>query len=191
MSKSPPTAATVGVIDRDYHLPQADQLALQNRYVALAVRRAFQKASPGAARLGSSYVVNIEPFTSWLSSVERRIKDSIVPKEYETTLSTEWLREEVGQAAIRFFQNAADILPGEPFLYASQTGALVAEFNSPRGALTAVISPNAITLFAVKADDPDGPVEMTLRRGAIQLREDVRLSVRALTGPNGQMGTAR
>jgi hypothetical protein len=196
-----PTATTIGVIDGGYstgsadtvyQVPQSEQVAIQNRYVQFAARRAFGNWVDAAAlKLDPTYVLNIAPVAPWLASVERRINDSIIPKEYERKDSTEWLREEVGNAATLFFQNAADVLPGEPFLYASKTGALVAEFAAPNGTLTAVISSSAITLFAVRADRRDLPVEVTVRRGSIGLRKDLKPVLQSLAGSHGPMGTAR
>jgi hypothetical protein len=182
------TASMLGVTD-DGFFWQDDQVEFQNRYFLFAARRAFQNTDPRPIRLDSPYLLNISPVTPWLSSVERRIEDSIVPIEYEGLSPTQWLREEVGQAAIRFFQNTADVLPVEPFLYGSQTGALVAEFVAKRGTLTTVVSPNTVIVFAVKADEPDTPVQVTLKRGSNLLREELQEIVKALAGPHGQMGS--
>ena len=181
MSSHPATGATVTVIDSGYSVPQGHQVDLQNRFVRMAARWALQNTMPLAVTL-EQYLLNIPPLTSWLPSVERRIGDSTLPDEYQSFWSTEWLREEVGQAAIRFFENTADLLPGEPFIYASQTGALVAEFDAPRGTLTTIISPSAVILFAVKADDRDNPIEMTLKQGSNRLREDLKEVVQPLSG---------
>jgi hypothetical protein len=125
--------------------------------------------------------------------VEKRIENSVLPMEYEAGLAHEgeWLREEVGRSAIRFFQHTADILPSEPFIYASQTGALIAEFDTPAGALTTIISPTSIILFAASNTTPDAPIETTLTSGTNRLREEVKDVVHALMVPHGQMGPAR
>jgi hypothetical protein len=173
---------------RIFSLKESDQAELQNRY-AQALQHAMTLA---AIRLEPLYKPNIAPVAAWLPAVERRIRDSIKPHGYENLGSTEWLGEDVGQAAIRFFQNAADILPGEPFIYASHTGALVAEFKNPRGALTTLISPDSVILFAVKADEPGTPVHMSLKRSNTRLRDDIKQVVQTVSGSHGQtMGTAR
>jgi hypothetical protein len=152
--------------------------------------------------LDPPYELNIPPVAAWLPSVERRIEDSIIPKEFEniqlgqvdfkaTIEPAEWLREDVGRSAVRFFQSAADILPSEPFIYASQSGALVAEFQTPAGALTTVISLNNIILFAAKTDEPSAPIQVTLNRGTNRLREELREVVRTIAVSHGQMGSTR
>jgi hypothetical protein len=184
------TFTTVHVKDAGYSLPESDDANVQSRYLRMAARRAFRSTLPLSARLEPPYVVGISPTAPWLPRVERRIESSTLPKEYEGLVSTEWLREEVGQAAIRFFQNTADVLPGEPYIYASQSGALVAEFSASNGSLTTVISPSTITLFGVKANQPDAPMQVTLRRGSNSVREDLKVIVHAITGSHGQMGAA-
>jgi hypothetical protein len=172
-------------------MPRSDQVDFLNRYLQFAARWAYQNTTPTAVRLEPPYQLNVSPFTPWLPAVERRIEKSIVPKEYESSGSGEWLREDVGQSAIRFFQNTADILPGEPFIYASQTGALVAEFTAPTGTLTTVISPASIILFAAKADEPNAPIQRTVKRGSNRLREDLKEIIQTLAGSHGQMGPTR
>jgi hypothetical protein len=173
-------------------LPDREQLDRQSLDFLAAVQRAFQNSIASVVRLEAPYTLNISPSTSWLASVERRIENSTIPNEYKArTSSTEWLSEEVGQAAIRFFQNAADLLPGEPFIYGSRGGALVAEFEADNGVLTTVISPDATILFAVKTDEPDAPVEKTLRRGSNRLREEVKEIARLLSDSHGHMGPTR
>ena len=145
---------------------------------------------PSEVRLEPPYLLNMSPTSPWLPSVERRIENSIIPKEYEYLGSSEWLQEDVGQSALRFFQSTADLLPGEPFIYASQSGALVAEFKSPVGTLTTIISPSTIIFFATKANQPDGPIERTLNRGTNRLREEVKEIVQKLLVSHGQMAPA-
>ena len=77
--------------------------------------------------------VRIEPYipyltapNSWLPTLEDRIRRSILPDEYEGEPSTEWLSAEAASAAIAFFRNGADLLPGEPYIYATKSGDLVA-----------------------------------------------------------------
>lgn len=158
--------------------------------------------STNGVTLDPPYELNIPPVTAWLPSVERRIEYSIIPKEFENVRSgqvdfktaiepAEWLREDVGNSAVRFFQSAADLLPSEPFIYASQSGALVAEFQTPAGALTTVISLNNIILFAVKTDEPSAPIQVTSNRGTNRLREELREVVRTITGSHGKMGSTR
>ena len=185
------TGATVRVSDSSYFLPDSVRADFQNRYIQFAARRAFRDSTSLSVKVDAPYPLNISPVTPWLPSVERRIGDSIIPSEYESLVSGEWLHEEVGLAAIRFFQNTADLLPGEPFIYASQTGALVAEFGATRGALTTVISPESVILFGVNVDNPATPIGITVKRGSNRLREDVKEVVQTLAGAHGQMGTTK
>jgi hypothetical protein len=181
-------SATAPEVYGGYSAPQSDRTEFQNRYFQFAARWAYQNTMPMTVELEPPYLLNISPVTPWLPTVERQIENSILPTEYESLDSGEWLHEEIGQSAIRFFQNTADILPGEPFIYASQTGALVAEFNAPTGALTTVISPTTIILFAAKADEPNAPIQRTLQRGSNRVREDLKEIIQTLTGSHGQMG---
>jgi hypothetical protein len=154
--------------------------ALQDRYVQMAAWHAYRYTSSSITI--KPYRLTISPPVSWLPLVERRIEDSKIPKEYEPLEPAEWLSEDVANAALRFFQNTADILPSEPYLYASKQGALVAEFTTGSGALTTIISPDSVVLFAVNAKESDKPIETTFRRGSNRVREDLRDIVRRLAG---------
>lgn len=176
--------------DRAHLLPDHRQVETQNRFIQFAADKAFRRYAYDVAVMVNPQFVNILPATPWLPSVERRITDSVVPAEYQEESTPEWLTEEVAQAAVRFFQNTADVLPGEPHLYASKTGALVAEFETPTGALTTVVSPETTILFGVRANQPNSPFEVTIRRGSNRLREDVEAVTRRIYGPHGPMGPA-
>lgn len=90
----------------------------------------------------------------WLPEIEAIIARSVDDGSEPLCKSGQWLRDEVATAAIRFFQETADLLPGKPYVYGSKQGDLVAEFKAPRGTLTSVISPNFIILFSVVDDVP-------------------------------------
>jgi hypothetical protein len=144
-----------------------------------------------AVRLDPAYVPYFLAVTPWLTAVEQRICNATLPEGYATLEKTEWVSQEVGAAAIRFFQNAADILPGEPFIYASRAGALVAEFAAANGALTTIISPDYTTLFAVKKDQPEDPVQINVKQGSNRLREDLKNISQAITVSHGKMGSTK
>src|SRR5260370_18624549 len=76
----------------------------------------------------------------WLDTVKRRIKHSIMPKDQEIENVGQWLTEEIANAASTFFEEASDLLPSEPFIYASRQGDLVAEFTPKFGSLTTIYS---------------------------------------------------
>jgi hypothetical protein len=178
-----PTAGTIDFQDTGTaHTLRS--VELRNRYLRWAQRKSPAKVD--TLELDPPYQLNIIPSTSWLPDVERRIQDSMVPNEYKLARSeTEWLSEDTGVAALNFFQNTADILPAEPFLYGSNRGALVAEFKAASGTLTAIISPNEVIVFAVTTADPTKPIQLTVPRGSNSLRDTLRDLSRGLAGKHG------
>jgi hypothetical protein len=72
-----------------------------------------------------------------------------------------WLTREAAETAWEFFKVTSDLLPGEPYIYGSQKGDLVAEFNAARGTLTCIITPRFNLLFAVVGSIP---IEKTIAR---------------------------
>ena len=50
---------------------------------------------------------------------------------------------------MRLFEAASDVLPGEPYIYSSVDGDLVAEFKDSYGRLTTIIGPTFTIGFAV------------------------------------------
>jgi hypothetical protein len=110
----------------------------------------------------------------WFASTQRRIRDSVVPNYNRETHAGLWISQQVADAATVFFQKTADLLPGEPFIYSSSLGDLVAEFKTGQGSMTSIVSPAFTMLFAVI----DGvPVERRVVKEG-----DVREEVRQLTG---------
>ena len=69
---------------------------------------------------------------SWLSNVERRIRGSIPTSSEPLSNTGRWLEPQLAWQAINFFQATSDILPGEPYVYASLMGDLIAEFKGPK-----------------------------------------------------------
>jgi hypothetical protein len=163
-----------------YDVPRGKEAARQARYLHLAAQQLVRNAlgSPTIRLTIPSFY--IDPRATWLGDVERRIHSSITPEEYEgEDASPDTISEEVGNAAIKFFQASADVLPSEPFLYASRGGDLVAEFSAPLGTLTTVISPTATTVFA-SGPKGEGYTARTLMRGSNRLREEVQEAVEGL-----------
>ena len=111
----------------------------------------------------------------WLGAVQDRIHQSIVPRGKEN--DGRWLSEEIAAAGSVFFELTSDILPGEPYLYSSKRGDLVAEFETEHGVMTGIITQEVAVLFAVV----DGiPVEGKLALDAP--RDSARQELRKFTG---------
>jgi hypothetical protein len=96
----------------------------------------------------------------WFRLVERRITWSTLP-DINMKNDGRWLTREAAETAWEFFKVTSDLLPGEPYIYGSQTGDLVAEFNAARGTLTCIITPRFNLLFAVVGSIP---IEKTIAR---------------------------
>ena len=71
--------------------------------------------------------------SQWLGAVLERVQNSIVPKDRESENDGRWLTEEVAASASAFFEMTSDMLPSEPYIYSSQNGDLVAEFDAHHG----------------------------------------------------------
>lgn len=84
----------------------------------------------------------------WLSNVKRRINDSITPSGREESNEGQWISGEIAEVAKNFFEAVSDVLPGEPEIYNSGTGDLVAEFKASHGSLTTILSRTSLVLFA-------------------------------------------
>src|ERR1700692_1587910 len=124
---------------------------------------------------------------SWLASVERRIRNSIVPPGREAENDGRWLTYEIANAATSFFQTASDVLPSEPYIYSAQGGDLVAEFKGEHGTMTSVISSSHLIALAVI----DGvPMETRMWLGAVSsstVRKQLNsVMIMLRTGNNGR-----
>jgi hypothetical protein len=137
----------------------------------------------------NAYTPVLTAANAWLATVEARIRSSIRPDESEE--STEWLNRYAADAAISFFRNAADLLPTEPHIAATQSGDLVAEFETPACSMTTVVSGSETILFGVcKADQ--SPIHTVIRRGSNQLRDELKIFARELSADShGNMGASR
>ena len=133
---------------------------------------------------------------SWLSAVERRIRDS-THADLSISSSREnadgrFLTREVANAAISFFRQSADLLPSEPYIYSSQQGDLVAEFESKHGILTSVISPNWVILFAGVHGMPVERTVQPQQDSAAAVRSAVRdIADMLRTGHHGTVDAGR
>jgi hypothetical protein len=129
--------------------------------------------------------------SNWLSHVESRIRESIMPYESDEYEPAEWLTAEAAMAAIGFFQSSVDDLPGEPHIYATNKGDLVAEFESPNGTLTSVVTEQRTILFAVTNENPEAPIEKVIRRGSNTFHDELRSVTKHLRGTHGKMESAK
>lgn len=90
----------------------------------------------------------------WLGILEERIKNSIRDQGASLEEEEALLEKPVAEQAIRFFQATSDILPGEPYIYSSDRGDLIAEHRSPLGHLTNIIGESFLLTFAVVDGKP-------------------------------------
>lgn len=125
---------------------------------------------------------------AWLVSTENVIQGSIGGDLALDDPSQEgrWLTQAVADAAISFFRTTADLLPGEPHIYSSRQGDLVAEFRVPGGELTSIISPEFVLLFSVINDAPS--------QNKLLPTDDIRAAVedvinRLVAGTDGDVAT--
>lgn len=184
------TSATRPILDEWVERYDRRLAKLERRYLQLAAHMA-QKALGNEVRI-EPYIPYINAPNSWLPVVEARIRDSIFPGEKESEISTEWLTEDAANAAIAFFRTGADLLPTEPHIYATKSGDLVAEFETPAGSMTGIVSDNKTILFAVLATNPHEPIQSVIRRGSNRFRDELRSFTRKLTpGSHGKMAAPR
>jgi hypothetical protein len=124
----------------------------------------------------------------WFRLVERRITRSALP-DVNTKNDGRWLTLDSTKAAMDFFGSTSDLLPGEPYIYGSQKGDLVAEFTAVHGTLTSIVTPGFTLLFAVV----DGvPIEKRIPRESSNsvLRSELKQLTELLrTGQHGSLAT--
>jgi len=148
-------------------------------------------ATATAAQSASIQIEVSEYFPSpirppWFSNLQRRLLGSIVPRFSTEHSSGRWLNKEVAGAALRFFEEAADLLPEEPYIYSSRLGDLVAEFKCAHGTMTAIVSPAFALLFATVGGLP---IERRVLGGE-NVRDEVRkLTLMLRSGRHGDMDT--
>ena len=158
------------------------------RMLNLAARRAQQTAPKQFDIWINDYTPYLSTPNSWLSGLEARIRESVLPAEYEGEPSTEWLNESAANAAIAFFRAGADLLPGEPHIYATKSGDLVAEFETAKGSMTTVVSDKETIVFAVLSENPHNPIQRVIQRGSNEIGKELRSVTKELTlEAHGQM----
>lgn len=101
---------------------------------------AKQSAVPQEPRIAGTGTTVHTPTASWLGDVQRRLNASIGVSGGSDLLSGAALASGVVSTANNFFGAVSSLLPSEPYLYGLPHGRLVAEFKTPHGGLTLVIS---------------------------------------------------
>jgi hypothetical protein len=126
----------------------------------------------------------------WLNVVEQRIISSTPAEGYPTKGNTAWLQPQVGRAALDFFKQTSTALPGEPYIYSSEAGELVAEFAALRGKMTCIISPDFVLVFVATDSEIIERKFLPNREGANTLRSDIQKMTAVLnSGKNGALGS--
>jgi hypothetical protein len=122
---------------------------------------------------------------SWLDRVQKSIQKSVVFDIRGVQNDGSWVTQGVANAATDFLSEAADFLPGEPILYSSRDGSLVAEFPFSGGTLTSVVSTEHIVLFASVGAEI---FETKIDRRADTIREDfLRFAEPFITNLHGDL----
>ena len=144
-----------------------------------------QGAVPVGGEIGIS-PINISFDAQWLDVVEQRIKASIPAEGCPQAGNGAWLRPQVGRAALEFFRGTSTALPGEPYIYSSKAGDLVAEFTAPRGKMTCLISQHFVVVFAATEDEIIEKKYLPKEQGTDTLRSDIQAVSKLLgASPNG------
>jgi hypothetical protein len=91
---------------------------------------------------------------TWLNALNRRIQKSTAPLGRKIDNDLRWLSQDIAEAASAFFKTTSDVLPGEPHIYSSLKGDLVAEFSGAHGTMTNIVSQTSVIVFAVVDEDP-------------------------------------
>ena len=107
---------------------------------------------------------------AWLETVQQRIRNSITISAEDYVNDGSSLQSAIAARAIRFFQGTSDVLPGEPYIYSSLDGDLVAEFRAECGSMTAIVGKQFAVTYAV--------VNGTVLDQTIELRDDNLASAR-------------
>lgn len=131
---------------------------------------------------------NRPPGAPWFRQVERRIAESSTP-DPNLARGSRWLSQATAIAALRFFEMTSDLLPGEPYIYGSPMGDLIAEFDGEKGTLTSVIGPSFTLLYAIVSGIPIKR-KISPESGERELRSELKELAESLrTGKNGALET--
>jgi hypothetical protein len=122
----------------------------------------------------------------WLSAVQRRIRESTAPMGQNIGYDGRWLNQNIADAAKAFFERTSDVLPGEPHIYSSLKGHLVAEFSGAHGTMTNVVSETSVIVFAVVDKAPVEKRFSLSRNETDALRQELQRITKMLhTGQHG------
>jgi hypothetical protein len=130
------------------------------------------------------------PRAPWFRLVERRIAESSIT-DPNAANRDRGLPQSTAIAALKFFKAASDLLPGEPYIYGSPLGDLVAEFAGEKGTLTSVIGPYFTLLFVVVCGIPT-EIRVSPEGGESELRSVLKQLAESLhTGKHGALVAGR
>lgn len=125
---------------------------------------------------------------SWFRLVERRISESST-SDPNLARGGHWLPQATAIAALKFFKATSDLLPGEPYIYGSPLGDLVAEFDEGLGTLTTVIGPYVTLMFAIAKGMPIKE-EVSNEGGEDELRSKLKQLIESFrAGKHGALET--
>ena len=117
---------------------------------------------------------------TWLARVEQRIRNSVEPAGKAVENEGQWLPSNIVEVALPFLREVAETFPCEPFIYSSNRGDLIAEFDASPYRMTMVITPKSVLIYAVRGAaafdltlDPSSP-GLTLRQSIQGLIQRVR-----------------
>ena len=155
-----------------YWHPPARDASVIKRYMR---RLASSRPALLSDNKPEAQIRNPRPMSArWLSAIEQRIFGSILPNGRESENDGRWLLADIADAGVEFLQSTSDLLPGEPFIYSSRKGDLVAEFEGPHGTMTSIISQTFVLVFAVidgTSIEKRAPLTM---RGFSALRPEIK-----------------
>jgi hypothetical protein len=155
-----------------YDIAPAVRARKADRYIRFYLHQVAQRANTPTIRPELLKPTQFRP--KWYSDVERRLRDSIASQDVSASHDGRWLSWMTAEAARRFFDAAADVLPGEPYMYSSAHGDLVAEFELSDARVTAIVSPSFLILFGSRDGETKklqlGPEELNAAdmRGAVE-----------------------
>jgi hypothetical protein len=130
-------------------LEQSKEALLERYYRRAFNRRTGVSISDAVDKLGQPQTRSVP---LWADNVLVRIASSIEPSGLRETAPGRYISSKIASAASAFFEAHASVLPSEPYIYASEDGDLVAEFEARAGSLTAIIGDKNLVLFAKRGN---------------------------------------
>jgi hypothetical protein len=135
-------------------LPSYTDISIPSQRDSVASKNKGEGSVKLLSLLYSEEIVAPRPIpASWVGMVEQRIRNSVGTQNDALSNDGETIVASVALNAIDLFQNTWDVLPGEPYIYASSKGDLVAEFKATQGSLMSIIAEKALLLFTVVNGD--------------------------------------